>query len=293
MNSAPERMLDDILEGRALPVDPAMSQLVAAVPLLEAGLRPAVPPMGQARALFSGGAAARRTGSPWRQLAVPSMAMLALVIAAGSVATRALPGDALYPVRKVLGAMGLAEPSTEAIDEHIVAAARLVETAERDASAGEPVRAIILARRSLSELVSASALLTDLTEEQRGVREVAITSLRERAAAIISAPGTPVAPESGNDDGSTRTGDGHGSDDDTGESSDRDEDEGPSADDDDGSDDSGSDRDDDGDDRSESESDGDDDSGSDPDDSSDEPDDDEPDADAIDPDGVDLDEEGD
>lgn len=181
-----KRVLDDVLEGVGYP-NPAVAALADVAESLRMELVPQVPQASQQRALFAAGVAARRARAPWVRLAVPALATMTLMVAAASVASQALPGDALYRVRQVLSSVGLATTPTDEIDSHIVEGIRLVEAAEAALLEGDVGLAADRALAAVSELENATELLPGLDPDQRTVRTIAIESLELRALTILDA----------------------------------------------------------------------------------------------------------
>ena len=238
-----ERNLDKVLEGKA-PADETTAPLADVARRLKGLMDVEAPEAGRERAMFAAAVGGRQRVTPWRHLA-PVVAVASLLAAVFVGGRAAAPGDALYPVRRVLQEVDLAPRLSDRV-AHRLALAQ-AQLAEADALVVErPRRAQVLAANVLKALGAIEELLGDLPADEREVYELAAAELEDKArvtsitAASIIAGRQPGEPE---DD---RSGPGGGSDDDSRSGSD-----------DSGSDDSGSD------DGSDSDGSGSDDSGSD------------------------------
>lgn len=165
-----------------------------------------VPPARRERAMFSAAVGARATRRILPSLAVPAIAMLALIVLVGSLASTALPGQALYPVRKVLTSLNLADSPVDLIDARIRSAERHVAVAESHLAAERLQSALDESLAALADLGVAGHFVEELDAPDRAVRQAAIGALQARAATVIAAlppelTGAPPSDEVGGDDG--------------------------------------------------------------------------------------------
>ena len=212
-----ERNLDKVLEGKA-PADESTAPLADVARRLEGLMDLEAPEAGRERALFAAAVGARQRVTPWRHLA-PVVAVASLLAAVFFAGRAAAPGDALYPVRRVLQEVDLAPRLSDRV-AHRLALAQ-AQLAEADALLVErPRRAQVIAADVLKALGAIEELLKDLPGDEREVYELAAAELEDKArvtsitAASIIAGRQPGEPE---DD---RSGPGGGSDDDSGSGSD-------------------------------------------------------------------------
>ncbi|MFP5351848.1 MAG: hypothetical protein ACLGIB_04715 [Actinomycetota bacterium] len=246
----PDRDLDRALAGRSDP-DEALAGLVETARVLTQAFDVEPEPALRERALFAAGVAARRrSGFPLVRLFAPVAAGLGLLAALGFASGTAMPGDVLYPVRKVLQDVGLNEGLlTEALARMDRAGALLDEAEDLPRTRRE--RATGLAVRAIQELSPVGDLLeeADLGSEELARHRARLATLIERATSLIAA--TEEAEGFEGDDGEAggpdprerdeREGDDRsGSDDDREDDSDDDDGDGDSGSDDDRDDDSGS-----------------------------------------------------
>ncbi|MEA2477052.1 MAG: hypothetical protein QOC87_1251, partial [Actinomycetota bacterium] len=107
-------LLDDALSGRD--PDPRVTQLSELGESLRTNLTPAVPPAPGVRALFVQGTTARGETRRLPRVLVPSIAFVLLALVVATLSRTALPGSALYQVRKVLASVDLAPSAQHEVD---------------------------------------------------------------------------------------------------------------------------------------------------------------------------------
>lgn len=147
---------------------------------LEAALEVEAPDAQGEKALFVAGAGATARNSPWRAALIPATAAVAMLILLAVVSRTALPGQTLYPVRKVLGGVGLAPSPAREVRALIDEAAQLVEEAE-GAATSAPTEAQDLASRTLGTLAEAEELVDELDGERADAFDEEIDVLEDRA----------------------------------------------------------------------------------------------------------------
>lgn len=148
---------------------------------LEAALEVETPEARSEKALFVAGVSGHaRRRSPWTAALVPATAAVAVLIALAVVSRGALPGQTLYPVRKVLGGVGLAPSTAGEVRVLLDEAAQLVNAAA-GATVSAPVRAQELARRAMAKLEEADRLVAELDGERAEAFDREIDALEDRA----------------------------------------------------------------------------------------------------------------
>jgi hypothetical protein len=172
--------LDRALESGRPADDPTVADLSDFASQMRLAFAAEPPPARGERALFTTGAGALRH-RPARVLR-SAMAAAALLVTLGWLGSDALPGDTLYPVRQVLGKVGLAPSALEEIDERIGAARDKVKSAE-SALKDQPALAERLARAAINDLNDARRLLGEVGEPSR--QAALIAGLELRAARVI------------------------------------------------------------------------------------------------------------
>jgi hypothetical protein len=212
MTKEPDERLDAALYGET--PDPDIAPLVEIARDLEGAFGTHIPRAHRDRALFVEGVRARRRGVPWGGVAASAVAASCLVLIA-LLGRSALPGEALYPVRRALNNVGLAQSASDEADKHIDRARRLLLRAERQESPAALLSAIYeleTARRLLEDQSGADARAKLITIERREAQALdLIDELDETDDDDSSGPG------SGDDDDSS--GPGSGDEDDTDDSS--------------------------------------------------------------------------
>lgn len=159
--------------------DPRAEELADLARRLESALEVEAPEARSEKALFVAGVGTHARRSSWTAALVPAAAV-AVLIALAVVSRTALPGQTLYPVRKVLGGVGLA-PSTAAETRALLSEAeQLVVTAE-GAVLSAPTRAQELARRAMVKLEEAERLAGELDGERADSFDAEIDALEDRA----------------------------------------------------------------------------------------------------------------
>ncbi len=181
-----ERALDRALSDGSTTVDAAISDLAGLARNLSSAFDPELPDARRERALFLNAIAQR--GRPWgivRNLVVAAAGAF-LVVALGLAGRSATPGDVLYPVRQVLGTVGLASPVEEEIESHIARAEALLEEANEDLVA-DPEASLAAILTAMFELGGAEALLNDYDEAARGRLVAEVARLRVQALSLLKA----------------------------------------------------------------------------------------------------------
>jgi hypothetical protein len=179
---------------------------------LEAALDVETPDARSEKALFVAGAGTRARRSPWSAALVPATAAVAVLIVLGVVSRSALPGQTLYPVRKVLGGVGLAPSTAGEVRERIDRAERLVDDAAADV-VSSPDRAMDLALRAISVLDEAERLADEVDGSRKDALDAEIDALEDRAdAAYDEAEDNLEEREREVEDGDDPTGSGSGDD---------------------------------------------------------------------------------
>ena len=108
MSSNQERELDRALADGQGSSDPELADLVDAAERVRRELAVEAPRARRERAMFVAGAAGSQRRWTWSMSLLPVLATSAVVIALAFLSLAALPGDALYPVRRALDSVGLA-----------------------------------------------------------------------------------------------------------------------------------------------------------------------------------------
>jgi hypothetical protein len=137
------------------------------------------------KAMFVAAVGARRRSRSWVTFA-PALAAVTLLVALGVVSRGAQPGQTLFPVRKVLGNVGLAPSTAKEVRVQLDRAdALLVQASSHVAS--EPGRAQELVRDAWGALDRAEELADELDSDRRATFEDAIDDLEDRADAAYEA----------------------------------------------------------------------------------------------------------
>jgi uncharacterized membrane protein YgcG len=147
---------------------------------LEAALEVETPDARRERALFVAGATARHPRGAWGAALAPGAAAVAVLVVLALMSRTALPGETLFPVRKVLGNVGLAPSTTREIRAHLGRADALVTDAASLVHS-EPGRAQQLAFRAEAALTEAETLVDELDGDRRDAYGEEIDALEERA----------------------------------------------------------------------------------------------------------------
>lgn len=185
MNSAGPELLDRALaDGSA--ADGSVAPLVDIASEIEAVFAAPAPSASTERAVFIRGVAAHASRpSAWR-FVTPAAVVISLLALLGFLSHAAVPGQTLYPVRKAMSSIGLAQtPLAEA--EHRIAAAESLITRAEGLVDSDPAQADALALRTITNLGIARQLLRDVKESEAGTRFEKIADLEERAKAVIIA----------------------------------------------------------------------------------------------------------
>jgi hypothetical protein len=182
-------------------------------------------------------------------LAVPAMAVAASMILIAVIGRAALPGQSLYPVRKVLRSAGLATAPTTELQEQLDDAELLLNRAQAVLAQGDEdgERFAVAALMSLGR---AEGYLNEVDAAERLTYEAKIELLRTRAVLLIQDSAVPTNSDdhggnrgsgsNGDDSGSGSSNSGSGSDDASGSDSSGSGSSGSGSDDSSGSDSSGS-----------------------------------------------------
>jgi hypothetical protein len=190
------RALDRALAGDNGRGDP--DGLLATATQLRAMFDVEIPDAGRERTMFVSGVSTRRHHFNPLRVMVPAAAFLVLVALAYLGGRTALPGDSLYPVRKALGSVGLADSPIEEIDARTGEAASLLSKAERslDSNPGTSLR---LAVEALETLGPAIDLLDELEGDELETRTDVIDALEGRAVDVIGEATSAGEAEGGSD----------------------------------------------------------------------------------------------
>ena len=151
---------------------------------LEAALEVETPDARSEKALFVAGAGARRRSSSWLGVLVPGAAVVVVLLVVGLVSRTALPGDTLFPVRKVLGGVGLAPSTAKEVRARMDEAERLVVAAS-EVIFTSPEQARRLALQALSALEETDELVDEIEGARQESFEDEIEALEERADAAF------------------------------------------------------------------------------------------------------------
>ncbi|MEA2451338.1 MAG: hypothetical protein QOG04_48 [Actinomycetota bacterium] len=178
-----EKELERALAGFEQTGDEELDSLVDTADQLTRRLAVGTPAHPQGRALFIEGVAARKR-SFMSSLVAPAMAATALLMVIAVIGRSALPGESLYPVRKVLGSAGLATASSDDMKDQLQDAELLVNRAQAafDRGSDDSERFAVAALMSLGR---AENCLKDVEFSERPFYEAQITTLQERAVVLI------------------------------------------------------------------------------------------------------------
>ncbi|MGH2693505.1 MAG: hypothetical protein ACRDJJ_01690 [Actinomycetota bacterium] len=179
MTKKRERALDRALGGDR-PTDPEITALVEAADQVDRSLAVDVPDAERERAIFVAGIRGAKRAFPFLRLFAPAVAVAGLLLIA-ILGRGAVPGDALYPVRRALHSVGLAPSPLREINMRIDAAKTLLDEAEI-ASRAEAERQTLDA---ITDLGRARDLLPEIGADVRGEMLAEIAALERRAIAIL------------------------------------------------------------------------------------------------------------
>lgn len=208
-------LLDDALSG--LPADDSVVDLTKLAEGLRGSLQVPTPQATGARALFVQGASSLAKRHHFPRLLVPSIAMGLLIVVVAALSRTALPGTALYQVRKVLASVDLAPSAQHEVDARLDRARFELSLAESRLP-DNPAAALAAANVALEQLGQARSFLDDIGAGERAKDIDAIASLEARADSVIaqaheaekSHSPSGGSPQSGSDDrsgaGSARSG---------------------------------------------------------------------------------------
>jgi hypothetical protein len=228
--SDPSRELDRLLSsGGDVPEE--LASAVEAARQLEQRFQATVPDASRERALFIQAVAGSKRRPHFGRAFAPALAAAAVAGVIGFLAGSALPGDTLYPVRDVLGKVGLTDTAREEAAQHLDRASDDLDAAElafqgesllaaRDL-AGDALAEVNLARRLISKLDDADALRERADDLEEGADELIEDILDVRGEAANERGGDDVRDDNSGP-GSVESGDdnsGPGSDDSGGDDS--------------------------------------------------------------------------
>ncbi|MEA2461714.1 MAG: hypothetical protein QOH90_1891 [Actinomycetota bacterium] len=184
MRNAPEDALDRVLSGGD-DADPLVNDLAVVAGDLKAMINEHGSPSGShERVVFVQGMGAQgHSPSPWRFVG-PAAVVVSLLALLGFVSHSAIPGQALYPVRRIMSSIGLAESPLHEADRRIGSVEAAVQTAE-EVEADWPSEADDLAVRGITGLSLARELLEDVGSPQASTRLEQIEGLEARAKGVI------------------------------------------------------------------------------------------------------------
>ena len=178
------RTLDKVLSGSGPSPDPSIARLVDVADRLRDAFNPEMPDFRAQRAMFVQAVGSSRKGFGWLRFFGPAtVAAIALVVAI-MMGRSALPGQAFYPVRQALRAVGLAPFSLEEVDQQLVRAKALVARAE-DLATEDPEQARAVAFEAVKVLGFAEELLPEVAADQAEGRITEVKALLLRAQAIL------------------------------------------------------------------------------------------------------------
>lgn len=164
-------------------------QSVAPLTELADGLRTSfatpAPPAPGARALFVQGVVARKPQRRGPRMLVPSVALGVLALVVAVLSRTALPGSALYQVRKVLASVDLAPTAQHEVDARIARSRDELALAE-SLLPGKPGPALASANVALEQLGQARSFLDDVGNGDRSKDLAVIAALEERADSVIA-----------------------------------------------------------------------------------------------------------
>jgi hypothetical protein len=147
---------------------------------IETALGVDVPDARREKAMFVAGVGAAHRSRGWLGPYVPALAAVILLLAIGLVSRTAQPGQALFPVRKVLGNVGLAPSTAGDIRAELSRADKLLVRAATNVTSA-PAAAQELVREAWAALDRAEELVGELDSDRRGPFEREIEALEERA----------------------------------------------------------------------------------------------------------------
>ena len=174
--------LDTALVGSRRADDEEVAGLVGVAEELRASLAVEAPKARSDRAFFvSAVAGRRRSGPSLARLAVPALAVASVLLALSVLSRTTLPGDPLYPVRRVLQTTGVTRSPIEDVDRLLRSAERAIERGERLEN-DRPVAAEDAAVSALGDLDEAEAIATEVGAPER---LEAIAELKEEAADLL------------------------------------------------------------------------------------------------------------
>jgi hypothetical protein len=209
-----EKNLDKALTGFERTGDVEIDGLVDVADDLTRQLAVGVPSQPRERALFIEGVGARKR-SFLSSLIAPAIAVAALMLVIAVIGRTALPGDSLYPVRKVLRSAGLATSPATDLERELEKAQLDIDKAQAAVDRGsDPVPSAVAA---LMHLGRAEGYLNEVDASDRVGFEGDIAFLEEQAVVLIKIG--PADDKGGQRSGSGDDSSGSGSDDSGGDTS--------------------------------------------------------------------------
>jgi hypothetical protein len=203
-----EKVLDKALAGFERTNDEEVDALVDVADDLTRQLAVGVPTQPRDRALFIEGVGARKR-SFLSSLIAPAIAVAALMLVIAVIGRTALPGDSLYPVRKVLRSAGLATSPATDLERELEKAQLDIDKAQAAVDRGsDPVPSAVAA---LMHLGRAEGYLNEVDASDRVGFEGDIAFLEEQAVVLIKIG--PADDKGGQRSGSGDDSSGSGSDD--------------------------------------------------------------------------------
>ena len=178
------KALDQALSVATAPTDADIAGLIAVAERLKESLSPEIPVMATERAIFVQAVRGANRRFGWVRFFGPATVTAAVILLAFLLGRSALPGQAFYPVRQALRAVGLAPFSVEEIDEQIATARDLLEQAETVQS-DNPGRARALAFEAVKVLGFVEQVLPEVSSDRADERLPEVRSLLRKAETIL------------------------------------------------------------------------------------------------------------
>jgi hypothetical protein len=178
-----EKDLDRALAGFSSTGDEEIDGLAETAERLAGHFTVPAPAQSQGRSLFIEGVAARHR-SIMSSLALPGLAVFALLLVIALVGRTALPGDQLYPVRKVLRSAHLASSPFGELEQQLDEAELLLAKARTQFDRGSD-EAEGYAVACLMRLGRAESYLSDLSGSERIQFETTLDRLKQQAVVLI------------------------------------------------------------------------------------------------------------
>ena len=180
-----ERDLDRALGTGRHPSDQELAALLDQAELVKSELHAISPNAARERALFVQAVAARSSSPRATRFLAPAAFVAAILIAVAGFGRNAVPGQTLYPVRRALASVGLANSPTEEIDRRIDDAREQLTQASSLAGS-DPSSAQSHVFEAIFDLRRARAFLRDVPDDEKGGYLASIVQLEDRAAGMIA-----------------------------------------------------------------------------------------------------------